>query len=219
MIIIFSYEFNDDLKKAKTNPTKGDFMQKLILTACFLFTGALAMAGSSLILGQPITDGPHDSIQVYQDAGTVSLHIGAHLESRITQGNDWSLGAHVPYPVSELVFSIPVNSCIGGILHCVSQAPVPVEEVHVTGQRVPRQAAISYSITKSATTGVYNVHADVTDPNNNVLTYDLSLAAVSAALPLSTLRKDDGGQCHQVCVYMPCCYVSNPVCHMECDEK
>lgn len=159
---------------------KGDFMQKLILTAaCFLFTGTLALAAnSSLILGQPITDGPHDSIQVYQDGDTVTLHIGSHLQSQITQGNDWSLGAHVPYPIKELVFSIPASAC-SDFLHCVTQGPVDVQEVHITGQHVARQAAISYSITPSATPGVYDVHADVMDPDNNVLTYDLSLAAVN----------------------------------------
>jgi hypothetical protein len=154
-------------------------MQKLILTAtCLLFTGALAMAAdSSLILGQPITDGPHDSIQVYQDGDMVTLHIGAHLHSQITQGQDWSLGAHVPYPVKELVFSISANSC-SDFLHCVSQGPVAVEEVHITGQHVQRQASISYSIDKRQWTGAYNVHADLMDPNGNVLTYNLLLEPV-----------------------------------------
>lgn len=180
MIAIFPSEFNNINKRAKIDPTKGIFMQKLIFTiACFLFSGTLALAAdSSLILGQPITDGPHDSIQVYQSGDMVTLHIGAHLDSQITQGNDWSLGAHVPYPIKELVFSIPASSC-SDFLHCVSREPVDVQEVHVTGQHVGRHAAISYSITPAAAPGVYNVHADVMDPDHNVLTYDLSLAAVN----------------------------------------
>jgi len=126
-------------------------MIKIFLTALSILTlesVCLAQNNSNLVLKKDPAAGVQYTIQILQDKDNIIFQLGSNIPRQIVSGSDLDFGHHVPYPITQYIFAIPLSNCVDG-LHCDSHGLIPMSEVHATGQEVPRVAAIRFAIDPS----------------------------------------------------------------------